>query len=83
MLYSLLSVMNNLDDKVKKIMNIGLKFSFWIAISSFVVLLFYNVIYSVPNIYYIGIKLFNLSISFSTSFFICAILIDSLKKANI
>ena len=83
MLYSVVSVVKNLDEKIKKIMNIGLKFSFGIAFLSFWVLFYYDVIYSSPDVYYIGIKLFNLSISFATSFFICAIVVDSIKKFKI
>lgn len=83
MLYSMVSVVRNLDDKIKKIMNIGLNVSFWIAFLSFWVLFVYDVVYSAPDIYYIGIKLFNLSVSFTASFFICAIVVDSIKKFKI
>lgn len=83
MLYSVVSVVKNLDEKIKKIMKIGLNVSFGIAFLSFWVLFYYDVIYSSPDVYYIGIKLFNLSISFATSFFICAIVVDSIKKFRI
>ena len=83
MVYRIVSVVKNLDDKVKKIMNIGLKISLGVGFLSFWVLFYYDVIYSATDLFYIGIKLCNLSLSYAISFFICAIVVDSIKKFEI
>ena len=53
MLYSVVSVVKNLDEKIKKIMNIGLKFSFGVAFLCLWVLFYYDVIYCAPGLFYI------------------------------
>ena len=71
---------DNLEDLIKKIMKYGFYFSFFISIIATSVLFTYEVFYSMPDLYYIGLSLFKTSISFATSFFICGLAIDTIKK---
>ena len=49
----------NLDNQIKKLMNKGLLFSFILCIISVLILFTYEYFYEIPNLYYIGISLFN------------------------
>jgi len=69
----------NIDDKVKKIMINGFKFSFVSLIFSVLVLGIYT-IYTLPIIYYSGTILFKTSLMFFVDFIILGIGFDTLKK---
>jgi len=69
----------NIDDKVKKIMINGFKFSFVSLIFSVLVLGIYT-IYTLPIIYYSGTILFKTSLMFFVDFIILVIGFDTLKK---
>ena len=69
----------NLDDKVKKIMINGFKFSFSFLILSVLVLCAYH-LYLLPIIYTCGTILFKTSIMFIVDFIILGVGFDTLKK---
>lgn len=65
-----------------KIMKSGLRFCFALCLISVFILLTYNLNFHSPDIYYIGISLFKLSLVFGTEFVICAFVADGLKKGR-
>ncbi len=77
---TLLNKIKNLDLKVVKLMNIGMFISFLIALISIATLITYEVFYSLPSLFYIGISLFKSALTFGIMFFICAIAFDTIKK---
>lgn len=76
----LLNKVKNLDDKIVKVMKAGFVFSFIVCILSGMILLTYEVFYSLPTLFYIGISLFRTSLSFAVTFFICGIGFDTVQK---
>ncbi len=70
---------NSFDDTIKKIVKYGFKFSFAVCILSILILLIYE-LHSIPDLYYIGLSVFRLSLFFAVEFIICAIAIDTIKK---
>ncbi len=79
MLKSLIDTIKNFDMKVKKIMMNGLRFSLIVALLGTLILTYYISIHS-NLVYYIGIEVIHLSISFAVSFFASALVIDKVKK---
>lgn len=69
----------NIDEKVKKIMVNGFKFSFAVIILSALILSLYR-IYLMPIIYLCGTILFKSAIMFIVDFIILGIGFDTLKK---
>lgn len=69
----------NLDDKVKKIMLNGFKFSFAFCIFSILILSTYN-FYLLPILYYAGTILFKTSLMFFADFIILGFGFDTIKK---
>lgn len=80
MIKKLTDTIKNFDLKVKKIMTNGLYFSFAVGIIGSLFLLYYISFKSSNFIYYIGIKIITLSLSFGASFFASALAIDRIKK---
>lgn len=76
----LLDKIKNLDGKVKKIMNVGFKFSFILCMIAGLSLFTYEIFYSIPSLFYAGISLFRTSLMFACMFFICGIGFDTIKK---
>ena len=76
----LIVLVKTLDFKVKKIMNIGFKFSFIIMLISTYILYTYKLSNSNPNIFYIGLSLFRSALSFGVSFFIFGLSFNTIKK---
>lgn len=70
----------NLEGKTIKILKNGLKFSFIICLLSILILLTYIFFFTYPTLYYIGLLMFQLSLSFAIEFIICAVVVDSIKK---
>lgn len=71
---------NNLDNLVKKIMKIGLKFCSILGIISLIILVTYNISLTIPILFNIGFILFKLSLIFGVEFIICGFAIDKIKK---
>lgn len=72
--------LKNLESLVKKIMKYGFYFSFFLCFVSSSILFTYETFYAIPDLYYIGLSLFKMSLIFAISFFICALAIDTIKK---
>lgn len=71
--------LNNMDNKVKKIMHYGFIFSFIVCMISMALLITYEVTANLQA-YYIGLAVFRLSLFFAIEFIISAIAIDTIKK---
>lgn len=69
-----------LDKSALKIMRSGIKYCFFISIFASFILLIYNFINTSPIIFYIGLAILKLSITFIVEFIICAFSMDLIKK---
>ena len=76
----ILDSFKKLEKLTYKIMKNGFKFCFALCMISVLILLIYNLIYTSPSLYYIGISLFRLSLIFGTEFIICGFVVDGIKK---
>lgn len=79
MLKMLIDKFVSLEKNVKKIMKYGFLFSFLVCVIAMVLLLSYE-LFSSPDLYYIGLSVFQLSLFFAVEFIICGIAIDTIKK---
>ncbi len=80
---TLVSKIKNLDESIKKLMCKGYSFSFLLCIFASLTLFTYEIFYSNPTLYYIGLSLFRTSLMFACTFFICGIGFDTIKKERI
>ena len=80
MIKNFINTYKSLDSKTLKILRNGLKFSFIICLLSIFILLTYIFFFTFPTLYYIGLLMFQLSLSFAIEFIIFAIVVDSIKK---
>jgi len=80
MIKNFINTYKNLDVKTLKILKSGLIFSFIICLLSIFLLLSYIFFFTFPTLYYIGLLMFQLSLSFAIEFMICAVVVDSIKK---
>ena len=80
MIKNFINTYKNLDVKTLKILKNGLIFSFMICLLSIFLLLAYIFFFTFPTLYYVGLLMFQLSLSFAIEFIICAIVVDSIKK---
>ncbi len=69
--------MKKIDNKIVKIMKIGISFSFAFCIIAAIILLIYN-ISSNPNTFYIGMSLIKSSLFFIVGFVICGFIFDKI-----
>lgn len=69
----------NLDEKVRKIMINGFRFSLLVSLIGTLFLACYITFNTSNFVYYIGLKILFLSISFATSFVACAFAINRIK----
>lgn len=77
---NLINTIKNFDKKIKKLMIIGLYFSFAVAIIASIILIYY-ISFSHNNfVYYIGIEVMHLAISFAVSFISCAFVMNIVKN---
>ena len=80
MIINLKETIKNFDNKIKKILQIGLNICFFIAVFSIILLSIYLFLVHSQIIYEIGILVFQISLYY-TIFFICsAITVDSINK---
>ena len=79
MLKIIIEKYKNIDNKVKKIMINGFKFSFISLLFSVLILSIYTS-YTLPILYYSGTTLFKTSLMFFADFIILGIGFDTLKK---
>lgn len=80
MFKKLLENFNNFEQITYKILKHGLSFCFFICMISIFILITYDLIFSIPIFYYIGIAMFRLSLIFSIEFVICSFVVDGIKK---
>lgn len=80
MFKKLLESFKNFDKLTYKILKHGLNFCFAICLISVFILLTYELVFTTPFIYYIGISLFRLSLIFGIEFIICSFVVDGIKK---
>lgn len=80
MIKTFLNSYKNLDKQTFRILKKGFIFCSILCLSSILTLFTYMSIIHNPFIYYIGIAIFKLSITFAIEFLICAIVVDSIKK---
>ena len=79
MLKIIIEKYKNIDEKVKKIMINGFKFSFISLLFSVLILSIYTS-YTLPILYYSGTTLFKTSLMFFADFIVLGIGFDTLKK---
>jgi hypothetical protein len=79
MIKMILNKFKELDNKVKKIMISGFKFSFIFCIFSVLILLIYN-FHTLPILYDMGTILFKTSLMFFIDFIILGFGFDTIKK---
>ncbi len=80
---NLIDKFRHLDKITYKIMKNGFKFSFILACVSLFLLITYMLFYSAPLLYYIGISVFKLSLTFGIEFLVCGFAVDTIKKQMI
>lgn len=80
MINNILDNFKNLDKLAKKIMKNGLKFCFILGIISLIILVTYNLSFTIPLLYSIGFVLFKLSLILGVEFVICGFAADKIKK---
>lgn len=79
MLNKLIQTFQSMDLLVKKIMQKGIHFCLFLAILSTFILLTYAFFKS-PQLYYIGLGIFQISLFWAVEFIICAMAIDTIKR---
>lgn len=80
MINNILDNFKNLDKLAKNIMKNGLKFCFILGIIALIILVTYNLSFTIPLLYSIGLVLFKLSLTFGVEFIICGFAADKIKK---
>lgn len=80
MINNIINSFKNLDKLVKKIMKIGLKFCSILGMISLIILVTYNLSFTIPIVFTIGLILFKLSLIFGVEFIICGFAVDRIKK---
>lgn len=83
MVNKIINNFNDLDKLVKRIMKIGLKFCAILGIISLIILITYNLSFTIPILFTIGFILFKLSLTFGIEFVICGFVADKIKKQMI
>ena len=80
MINNIINSFKNLDKIVKTIMKIGLKFCSILGMISLIILVTYNLSFTIPIVFTIGLILFKLSLIFGVEFIICGFAVDRIKK---
>ena len=79
----LLDTLKNLDKKILKILNYGLKFCFGIIIISALILFTYLFFVHSDFLFQIGLLTFQIGLCFIAEFFASAITVDAISKQQI
>ena len=79
----LLYTLKNLDKKILKILNYGLKFCFGILILSAIILVTYLFFIHSHFVFQIGLLTFQIGICFIAEFFASAITVDTIAKQSL
>ena len=80
MINNILNSFKNLDKIAKKIMKQGLKFCSALGLIALIILVTYNLSFTIPIVFTIGLILFRLSLIFGVEFIICGFAADRIKK---
>lgn len=72
-----------IEKNILKIMFSGFKISFIIGLLSAIILLTYIINPLSPILYNSGLILFKTSLTFAVAFFVCALVVDNVKKQMI
>jgi hypothetical protein len=80
MFNNIISIFNELDIKIKKIMKYGFIFSISFCLLATIILLTYEMVYASPDLYYIGLKMVQTGLFFIVEFVVCGIAMDKIKK---
>lgn len=80
MINNIINSFKNLDKLVKQIMKIGLEFCSVLGMISLIILVTYNLSFTIPIVFTIGLILFKLSLIFGVEFIICGLAADRIKK---
>ena len=80
MLKNMLDNIKKLDTKTKIIMKYGYISAFIVSVISGFILFTYEAFYHSPNLYYIGLQVFKISLVIAISFFVCGLVVDTIKK---
>lgn len=80
MINNIINNFKNLDNLAKKIMKNGLNFCYILAIIALVILITYNLSFTIPILFSVGFIMFKLSLIFGVEFIICGFAVDKIKK---
>ena len=80
MINNILNNFKNLDKLAKKIMKHGLRFCSILGRVSLIILVTYNLSFTIPILFNVGFILFKLSLIFGVEFIICGFAADKIKK---
>lgn len=80
MIKQIINIFTSLDKTTIKIMKNGIIICSIFAILSCALLLTYLLVNKSLNLYYIGLSILKLSISFIIDFIICGIVVENIKK---
>lgn len=83
MIKNIINDFKNLDKVDKKIMKNGLKFCSILGIIALIILITYNLSFTIPILYSVGFILFKLSLIFGVEFIICGLVVDKIKAGVI
>ena len=79
-IFHFIDKINNLDSKIKTLVQIGIKFSSILCLFAVLILSIYKTMNNMPNIFYIGISLLHSSLMFACAFIIFGIGFDTIKN---
>ncbi len=68
------------DKTTYMILKNGFKFCFGLCLLSCLILLKYTLFFAMPIYFYIGLKLFKMSLIFGIEFIVCSFVVDGVKK---
>ena len=83
MINNIIKDFKNLDKLAKKIMKNGLKFCTILGIISLIILITYNLSFTVPILFTIGFILLKVSLTFCVEFIICGFVVGKIKATGI
>lgn len=83
MINNIINNFENLDNLAKKIMKNGLNFCYILAAIALVLLITYNLSFTIPILFSIGFIMFKLSLIFGVEFIICGLVVDKIKAGII
>lgn len=80
MIKSLISKIKNIDKSIKNLMLHGVEFSIFVCLISSSILFTYELFYNLPDLYYIGLSIFKMGITFISGFLACGFAFNEIKQ---